>query len=105
LAVAALRHIGGDPCRLHGVAGFGRAHPFDGGDFLSRHTGDRQYARPRGRPIHVHGAGSAQRFPAAVLGARHIQHVPQYPEQRHVGVHIDLPNFSVDDELLHQKTP
>jgi hypothetical protein len=55
--------------------------------------------------LHSAGAiGGSPGSPMPVGGCRlgrmytgHIQHVAQYPEQRHVGIHIDLPNFSADD--------
>src|SRR6516225_3833983 len=49
----------------------------------------------------MHGAGAALSDAAAVSGPRQTERVPQYPEQRGVGIHIDLLGMAVDGEMGH----
>src|SRR5437879_12605812 len=58
LAVAALRHVLGDPGSLHGVAPAWR-QPFDRGHALPGGRRDGQHAGPHRRAVEMHGAGAA----------------------------------------------
>ena len=43
-----------------------------------------------GSPFTMHGAGAALRDAAAELGALQVEHVAQHPQQRHLGLDVDL---------------
>src|ERR1035437_9302089 len=60
LAVAALRHILGEPGLLHRVLAVGR-QAFDCGDGLADNVADLDTAGAHGLAVHMHGAGAAQR--------------------------------------------
>src|SRR5882672_8515435 len=68
LAVAALRHLLGDPRLLQRMIALGR-QPFDGGDSLSLNRRYRGDARSRRRAVDVHRACAALRDAAAKLRA------------------------------------
>ena len=61
LAIATLRHVGGDPGRLHRV-GNAAAHALDGDD-TPLDGGHRQHARAPRRPVDQDGTGSARATP------------------------------------------
>ena len=69
LAVAALRNIVIDPGLLHLVQHAVLREPFDRGDLLAGHRGERHRARAHGDAVDVHGAGAALRDAAAVFRA------------------------------------
>src|SRR2546426_754088 len=60
LAVAALRHVLGDPGPLHGVAPAWR-QPFDRGHALPGRRRDRHHAGAHRSAVEMHGAGAALR--------------------------------------------
>src|ERR1700722_8913776 len=88
LAVSALRHVFFDPGLLHRMRRIHRK-PFNRGDFLSGTARDRRDARARCLSVDVHRARAAKRHPAPELRARHVQRVPQHPEQRHLRIDIN----------------
>ena len=71
LAVAALRHLLGDPCLLQGMIALG-AETLDGGDFLADGIADRGLAGSYGFTVDVNGTGTAQAGAAAEFCAGHL---------------------------------
>jgi hypothetical protein len=47
----------------------------------------------------MHRASATSGNAAAELGARHIQHIAQHPEQRHLRIDIDLDSLRIDIQL------
>src|SRR5690242_3307646 len=68
LAIAALRHLFGDPGFLNRVQ-LARRQPFYSSDAAVSGRADRHLARPRVLAVDVNGAGGALSDAAAVLGA------------------------------------
>src|SRR5690348_1000309 len=98
LAVAALRHLFGDPRVLQALSDVVRGERFDRGDRLPRCSGDRRRAGSHGRAIEMHRACAAQRHTASELGAGHVERITQHPEQRGVGRDINGVTTAVDGE-------
>jgi len=78
LAISTLRNIQFDPGGLHRMAAVGR-ETLDRGHALVFHTRDLSLARPHRVAVEKHRARAAQARAAAEFGARHPQHIPQYP--------------------------
>ena len=101
LAEAALRHVERDPGLLHRVRAV-RRQAFDGDDLLARprrvETGRTQ--RARRHAVDVHRAGAALRDAAAVLGAGQAELLAQHPQQRRVGLGLELAHRAVDVQSL-----
>ena len=87
LAVAALRHVLGEPGLLHGMPAVGR-QAFDGGDRLVDDIADLDAARADGLAVHVHGAGAALCDAAAEFRAGHAELVADDPKKR--GFRLDI---------------
>lgn len=77
----ALRHLLGDPGRLQRMRFAGRAQRFDGLDALAHHRGNRCDAGPHSLAVDADRAGAAGGDATAELGARHVQHIAQHPQQ------------------------
>src|SRR5262249_45749643 len=77
----------------------------DRGDLLADHRGQRYRARPHRHAVDMHGAGTALRDPAAVLGAGQDDRVAQHPQQRGAVVDLRLIGLSVDVESSHAHSP
>ena len=58
--------------------------------FLPADVADRHRAGARRDAIDVHGAGAALRDAAAVFGAGQAERVAQHPQQRRIGIDIDV---------------
>src|SRR2546426_4660006 len=97
LAVAALRHVLGDPGPLHGVAPAWR-QPFDRGHALPGDRRDGHHAGSHGRAVEMHGAGPALRDAASELRAGETEVVAQHPQERRIGRHVHGLAFAVDGE-------
>src|ERR1700738_4710569 len=67
LAIAALRHLFGEPGLLHRMPAV-RREPLDGGDLGTVDGADRRDAGADRLAVDMHGAGAALRDPAAELG-------------------------------------
>ena len=89
LAVAALDDVELLPGGPHGVADLA-AQALDRDDLAAGCALDRQLAGARRDAVDVHGAGAALGDAAAVLGADQAELVAQHPEQRGVGLGVDL---------------
>src|SRR5713226_10477013 len=87
LAVAALRHLLGDPCLLQGMIALG-AEAFDGGDFLADGVADRSLAGANRLAVDVNRAGAAETRAAPEFRAGHLQLFADDPKQRRVTYHI-----------------
>src|SRR5436190_18526942 len=72
LAVAALRHVLGDPGLLHGFADVTRADLFDRGHLLAGDSRHRRHAGTRRSAVDMHSASAALRDAATELRAGEI---------------------------------
>ena len=97
LAVAALRHVDLLPRALRGMIAVGR-QAFDGGDAAAGDLADRRRARPRRDAVEMNGAGAAEAAAAAELGADEIEVIAQRPEQRRVGIDLQLDGAVIDGQ-------
>src|SRR5437879_791954 len=97
LAVAALRHVLGDPGPLHGVAP-ARRQPFDRGHALPGRRRDRHHAGAHRGAVEMHGAGAALGDAASELRAGEAEVVAQHPQERRVGRDVHGLAFAVDGE-------
>src|SRR5689334_5504722 len=101
LAVAALHDLEVEPRLLHLLAGRRFSNGLDGGDLLAGRRGYRCDARASRLAVEVHGAGPAQRHPAAELRAGQADDITQHPEDGHVRGHVDGHVASVDVQGYH----
>jgi len=97
LAVAALRHIGGNPRFANGRGGFTFV-ALDGGDRGIVKLVVRQLAGAHGDAVQVHRAGTALADAATILGAGHLEVVAEHPEQRGAFRCIDRDILTVNFE-------
>src|ERR1700722_628579 len=97
LAVAALRHLQIEPGLLQRMVAIGR-QPFDGGDALARHHGDRRLARPHRLAVEMDRAGAAHAGAAAIFRAGELEMLPHHPEQRCLGTGIHTCRLIIDGE-------
>src|SRR5437879_2803224 len=97
LAVAALRHVLGDPGPLHGVAP-ARRQPFDRGHALPGRRRDRHHAGAHRGAVEMHGAGAALGDAASELRAGEAEVVAQHPQERRVGRDVHGLAFAVAGE-------
>jgi hypothetical protein len=97
LAVAALRHLLGDPCFLQGVLSV-RRQAFDGGDLAARHFRNGNLAGAHGLAVDVHRASAAQAGAAAEFCARELELLAHDPEQWRVGLSLDARRLAIDCE-------
>src|SRR5262245_51854907 len=97
LAVAALRHVLGEPRLLQPVRGIFRK-TLDGGHGVPRHPGYVRLARECPPAVDVHHAGAAQAGAAAELGAGEFQVLTDHPQQwcvrrrlggRRLAIHVE----------------
>ena len=69
--------------------------------FASPTEPDRHRAGPRGDAVEMHGAGAALRDAAAVFRAGHADPFANDPEQRRVGIDVNIARLAVDVEFDH----
>src|SRR5215831_2571961 len=100
LAVAALRHLFGDPRLLQRVRRVGRK-ALDGDDPLAVHGGRFGLAGAHGLAVHMHRTGAAQAGAAAVFGARQGEMVADDPQKRRRRLGFDRHAFVVQGERDH----
>ena len=81
------------------------AQALDGDDLSALGIAHRGHAGAHRDPVDVHGAGAAQRDPAAILRAGKAELVSDVPEQRHVGITIELAILSIHSEADHVFLP
>src|ERR1041385_1818877 len=94
LAVAALRHVLGDPRFLQRVRER-RREAFDGDDLARLDVGQLRAAGTNGLAVREHRARPAQATAAAELRAGHSELVAENPEERGVGWGRDLMRLAV----------
>src|SRR5712692_9196196 len=104
LAVAALRHLLGDPRLLQRMIAVGR-QPFDGGDSLSLARRYRSDARSCRHAVDVHRACAALRHAAAELGSGETELVADDPQQRGIGRLVGKRFPAVDGKRDHSPLP
>ena len=102
LAIAALRHVLGDPRLLHRMLAVGR-QPLDGRDASAVDTRDRHRAGPHRLAVDVDRAGAALRDAAAVLRSGEAHDIAQGPEERCIGFDIELVLRAVDCDRDHRQ--
>src|SRR6516165_11240421 len=102
LAIAALRHVLGDPRLLHRMLAIGR-QPLDGSDASAVDARDRHRAGPYGLPVDVDRADAALRDAAAVLRSGEAYNIAQGPEERCIGFDIELVLRAVDCDRDHRQ--
>src|SRR4051794_26217215 len=73
-----------------------RREALDGEHFSARSPADGRDTGPHDVAVEVHGAGTAERLPAAVLRSGEAEYVAQGPQQRHLGIDVELPVCAVD---------
>src|ERR1700738_2548317 len=78
LAIAALRHVFGDPRLLDWMVSV-RRQDFDCGDFLSRNAGNRSLTRTRRFPIDMHRTRPAQTRPTPKFRTGLVERVAKNP--------------------------
>src|SRR5262249_35050416 len=64
----------------------------------------RYRARAHRNAVDMDGAGAALGDAAAILGAGQPDRVAQHPQQRGVGIDIDLMSLSIHAEISHLQT-
>src|SRR5882672_3868848 len=101
LTVAALRHVVLDPGLLHLVQRGALRQAFDGRDLLPGSRADREGARADRRAVEMYGARPALGDAAAVFGAGEADLLADHPEQRRIGVDIDLVGLAIDGQSNH----
>ena len=99
LAVAALRHVLGEPGLLHRMLAVGR-QAFDGGDALIGDIADLNAAGAHGLAVHMHGAGAALRDAAAEFRTGHSEFVADDPKQRRLRLDVERIRLSVDGDAI-----
>src|SRR5258708_672960 len=102
LAITALRHLQVDPRLLDLLPCRRGAYRLDRGDALAGRRGDRRDARAHWLAVEVDRARAAQRRSTTELGAGEADHVPDRPQERRVGIDIDLVFLSIHVERGHQ---
>src|SRR5271169_1503020 len=102
LAIAALRHVLGDPCLLHRMLAIGR-QPLDASDASAVDARDRHRAGPHRLPVDVNRAGAALRDAAAVLRSGEAHDIAQGPKERWIGFDIELVLRAVDCDRDHRQ--
>src|SRR6185503_755540 len=105
LTVAALGHLVVEPRLLHLVERRARGQALDGGDLLARDGGDRHHAGAHRDAVDVHRARAALGDSTAVLGAGEPGLFPDRPQQRRVGVDVDLERSAIDRQARHGFPP
>src|SRR6267378_3995055 len=101
LAVAALRHVVLEPGLLYLVQRLGLREAFDRRDALARRSAHRVGARTNRGAINVDRAGAALRDAAAVFGAGQADLLADHPEQRRVGVDVEVMRLPVNGQTDH----
>src|SRR5260370_13542758 len=101
LAVAALHHLEIEPGLLHPLPGRRFTERLDRGDALADGRAHGRDPRARRLAVHVHGTGTAQSQPASELRAAHGEHIPQHPQERHIGRHVHRMRDAVDPQRDH----
>src|SRR2546426_12351407 len=78
-----------------------------GAEALDRHdltpgcAAHRRHAAPHRRPVQVHRARSAEPDATAVLRTGQSQLVAEVPEERHLGIAVELLDATIDCQLDH----
>jgi hypothetical protein len=100
LTVATLRDAFGNPGLLHRVVAM-RGQTLDRQYRLASDCSCVERAGSHRRSLHQHGAGPAQSLAAAELRPRQAEFVAQHPQQRRVGIDVDLMVPAVDGDFSH----
>src|SRR5215470_8034519 len=100
LAVAALRHLLGNPGLLQRMITLG-GKAFDGGDLLADRIAHLRLTGAHGFAIDVNRASTAQTSTAAELGAGHLQLLADDPQQRRIIGRFDGHIPSINIEIRH----
>jgi hypothetical protein len=95
LAIPALRDVKLSPGQLQRMV-IVQGQALDGSHLPANGAANLRHAGPHSFPVEVYRAGAALRNTTSKFGARESQEVPQYPQQRHVGVCVYLIRSAVD---------
>jgi hypothetical protein len=90
-----LRHVDVDPRLLQSMAAIARK-TFDGRNPTPIDLLHRQLAGAPRATVNMHGAGTAKPATATELGANEIERVAEDPEQRRLGVTVELAAHGID---------
>src|SRR5262245_52995315 len=97
LAVAALRHLLGNPGLLQRMVRAGR-QALDSGDLLAAHLVHRHLAGAHRSAVNMDCAGAAETRATSEFGARELQVFAHHPKQCRVGLSLDADRLAVDRE-------
>ncbi len=89
------------PSELKGVFAIG-VESFDGGDLFADGSGGRSDARSDGFSIEQDRTSATKPLPAPVFGSGLFEDIAQEPQQRHLGVCVDLVHLLVDVKCEHR---
>src|SRR5579863_2630222 len=104
LAVAALWNALFDPGALYRMVVV-RGEAFDGDHLRAIESTDRHRTGAHGGAVDMHRASTALRDTATEFCAGQTDHVAQHPEERRIGLDVDLPGCSVDVDGDHSGSP
>src|SRR5207249_6617823 len=103
LAIAALRHVFGNPSALQWMTQIGR-EALDGCYFFACCPRQRRDAGSHCLAIEMYGACAALRHAATVLRPCETEIFPQHPEQGSCRIHVEVYALLVDNERDHRDT-
>src|SRR5580658_5951112 len=104
LAVAALWNALFDPRALYRMVVV-RGEALDGDHLRAIESTDRHRTGPHGGAVDMHRASAALGDTATEFCARQTDDVAQHPEQRCIGLYVDLPGCAVDINRNHFGSP
>ena len=90
-----------EPGLLHFVEHAVGREPLDGRDLFSLRPAHWERAGAGGNAVDMDGTGAALRDATAVFGSRQTDLLPDHPQQRGIGINVDLSCSSVDNETSH----
>ena len=105
LTVAALRHVMLDPSLLHFRQLAILREAFDRGDLFAAGGAGQDLARARRDAVDVNRASAALADTATVFCASEPDVFADHPQQRGVGLDLDVVSFAIDIETRNRRPP
>src|SRR5437899_339532 len=106
LAIAALRHVVGNPGLLYLVQLAIRAsQALDGGDFLAGGLADGHPAGAHCHAVDMDGAGAALCNAASIFGSGQSDILADCPKKRRIVFDVDADCLAIDVEVCHRVSP